>query len=214
MRYFWKYPARFLVWWLDSLFYLPSRGEKGFKKRCLSGTNLAAGGKILDLCCGNGSMASMIAELIDGRGQVIGLDIDATSLNIASVSKDSRQVHLINADSGHIPLSPAVFDTCFIVLGMHHMAAGIRAATLSEVYRVLKPGGSLFIVDYGLSGNLFARLAARTIVRLIEDDTAYRMLTDRSLWNEVRQAGFTIKGRKSIQGQVIQILQMEKECYQ
>ena len=91
--------------------------------------------------------------------------------------------------------------------------SGIRAATLSEVYRILKPGGRLYIVDYSLSNNLFSRIAARAIVRIIEDDVAYRMLIDRSLWDEVSHAGFTVKGRKSIQGQVIQVLQLEKRWY-
>ena len=210
MRYFWKYPARFLEWLLDGLFYLPSGGEKRFKKRCISNTGLTAGMRVLDLCCGKGYLSSMIAELLGGEGQVIGLDIDGNSLNMAIAETNWANVHFINADSGHIPLSPDIIDSCLILLGMHHMSADMRATTLSEVYRVLKTGGCLFIVDYGLSSNLFSRIAARTIVGIIEDDAAYRMLMDRSLWNEAIRACFTKKKKKSIQGQVIQILQLEK----
>jgi demethylmenaquinone methyltransferase / 2-methoxy-6-polyprenyl-1,4-benzoquinol methylase len=100
--------------------------------------------KLLDVASGTGDLALDIQdELPDTK--VIATDFCAEMLEHAS----SRGVHqTLVADALELPFPDGEFDVVTVAFGLRNMADYERA--LKEMRRVLKPGGSLFILDFSL----------------------------------------------------------------
>lgn len=100
--------------------------------------------RILDLGCGDGRHLVYFAR----RGfEMHGLDKAPTAIRLAEewLAKDSLRAKLACCDMGTIPYSEEFFDAviCVQVIN-HHRIEGVRR-TVSEIYRVLRPGGWLFL---------------------------------------------------------------------
>ena len=88
-----------------------------------------------------------------GRPQleVVGLDPDARALGRAD--RKARRAGLsLELDRGfadELPYPDASFDRVLSAFMFHHLDADVRLATLHEVVRVLQPGGSFHLLDFG-----------------------------------------------------------------
>jgi ubiquinone/menaquinone biosynthesis C-methylase UbiE len=94
--------------------------------------------RILDLGCGKGRFAACLRR---GGAEVIGLDRSAGMLAGAAGSG----VPCVLGSARRLPFAPARFDAVIAVEVFEHLTA--IDAVLTEVRRVLKPGGVLAIVD-------------------------------------------------------------------
>lgn len=97
---------------------------------------------VLDVACGTGDMAVSLAE----RGcTVTGVDLSEEMLAIAKVKGERLKVKVEIADAENLPFEDESFDgvTCaFGVRNFVHLEQG-----LSEMLRVLKPGGRMVILE-------------------------------------------------------------------
>lgn len=98
------------------------------------------GGDLLDLGCGTGYWLTRYAQ--DAR-TVTGVEPDATLL-AAAVARDPR-VAVLRGSAEHIPLPEACVDVVHARFA-YFFPPGCDAG-LSEVLRVLRPGGSLVVID-------------------------------------------------------------------
>jgi len=136
-----------------------------------------AGHRILDLGCGTGTLAIMIARHEPGA-VVIGLDGDAEILERARAKAESAelQIRFDHALSTALPYEDASFDLVVSTLMLHHLTTEAKRQTVGEVARVLRPGGELHVADYGrpadpLMGLLF------TLVRVFDGASSRQMPT-------------------------------------
>lgn len=110
--------------------------DRRWRKRAVKGLH----GNVLDVACGTGDMMVSLAE----RGcTVTGVDISEEMLSIARQKTSSANFQLGNAES--LPFTDGEFDavTCaFGVRNFVHLEQG-----LSEMLRVLKPGGTMVILE-------------------------------------------------------------------
>lgn len=110
--------------------------DRRWRKRALRGIQ----GNVLDVACGTGDMAVSLVE----RGYTVtGVDISEEMLAIAR--QKAPMVTFMIADAEHLPFPDASFDavTCaFGVRNFVHLEQG-----LSEMLRVLKPGGRMVILE-------------------------------------------------------------------
>ena len=90
--------------------------------------------KVLDLCCGQGTLTS---ALVDQGHNVTGLDFSSEMLDRAK-SKVPGAI-LVLGDAQDLPFEDDSFDAVICNFGMMHIPDQPKA--LSEVARVLKPGG-------------------------------------------------------------------------
>ena len=68
---------------------------------------------------------------------------------------------LMRASAGQLPYAGGSFDHVVSSLMLHHLPTPLKAAMLQEAWRVLKPGGGLFVLDVGpFSVEWVARVAA------------------------------------------------------
>ncbi len=100
--------------------------------------------KLLDVASGTGDLALSIQDALP-HAKVIATDFCAEMLEHAS----SRGVHkTLVADALDLPFPEGEFDVVTVAFGLRNMGDYERA--LKEMRRVLKPGGSLFILDFSL----------------------------------------------------------------
>ena len=64
-----------------------------------------------------------------------------------------------------LPYPDASFDRVLSSLVLHHLTRAEKLAALREVRRVLKPGGSFHLADFGPPVGWYARILARLIAR-------------------------------------------------
>lgn len=89
---------------------------------------------VLDLCCGQGDMTRQLAER---QARVTGLDFSPEGLRRAR--RRAPEAVLVEGDAQAMPFEDASFDIVLCNLGLLHVPD--RQAALSEVRRVLRPGG-------------------------------------------------------------------------
>ncbi len=106
------------------------------------------GDTCLDLCCGSGDMALMLARQIRG-GQVFGVDFSPAQLAIArqrsSNSYLNSDLSWIEADALNLPFDDSYFDCATMGYGLRNVPDIPRC--LQELHRVLKPGAKAAIID-------------------------------------------------------------------
>ncbi len=193
------------------LFFLPFGGEGRYRKALVYFANPGKGERVLDVCSGTGTLASLIAERVGDSGTVIGVDLSAKMVAVArQKAKEGLPLTFERASSENLPFPGGIFDRSFISLGLHEMPRAARQNTLREIFRTLKPGGSLFTLDYNLAEGILAKLAVKVFVKLAEPEDAYKMLLERTLEEEIRQAGFIVEDRKLLLGGISQIVKAGK----
>ena len=143
-----RFPA--LTRFYDPAIRLTTR-EETFKRRLLEQAAVGVRARVLDLGCGTGTLAIM-AKRARPSADVSGLDADPEMLDRAH--RKAREAELeIRFDQGlanELPYPDASFDRILSTLFLHHLRPEVKALTVAEVVRVLKPGGELHVADWGL----------------------------------------------------------------
>jgi ubiquinone/menaquinone biosynthesis C-methylase UbiE len=121
-----------------------------YKSRLIEQAQIQASQHVLDLGCGTGTLAIM-AKQAQPKAEVFGLDADPEMLKVAQAKKDQEKLE-VKFDVGftnNLPYPDASFDRVLSSIMIHHLKTLDKEKTAREVYRVLKPGGQLHIVDFG-----------------------------------------------------------------
>jgi|SRR6185437_1904258 SAM-dependent methyltransferase len=108
--------------------------------------------RVLDVGAGNGWLARRLA----GSFRVTALDVDATDTGLGAI--DDRRVGRLRADLEALPLAAGRVDLAIVAAALHYALDLTRA--LTELARVLRPGGLLVVADSPLYPDVAARDAA------------------------------------------------------
>ena len=121
-----------------------------YKSLLIDQADIRVGQSVLDLGCGTGTLAIMVKHLHSGA-EVTGLDADPDMLKVARY-KSAREITPVTFDTGmtyDLPYPDESFDRILSSIMIHHLKTPDKKRTAHEVFRVLKPGGQLHIVDFG-----------------------------------------------------------------
>jgi len=118
-------------------------------RRAIHGLNLPPGSGGLDVGCGIGLQAIMLAEAVGPAGHVTGVDLSPEFLDcardIAEKAGMSEQVSFQEGDMNNLPFDDATFDWVWSA-NCAGYAAEEPLPLLKELARVVKPGGSVIII--------------------------------------------------------------------
>lgn len=106
-------------------------------------------GVILDIGCGTGTLT--IAMAARTSAAVIGLDGDPAILDLARRKQGSDRVEWREGLADNLPFDDDSVDCVVTTLVMHHVPRHTKLAALAEIKRVLRPGGTLLLGDWGKS---------------------------------------------------------------
>lgn len=130
-----------------------------YKTLLIQQADIQPGQHVLDLGCGTGTLAIM-AKQAQPSAEVIGLDADPDMLKAARYKSAEHKAH-VKFDVGftnELPYSDASFDRVMSSIMIHHLKTPDKEATAREVFRVLKPGGQLHIIDFGKPHTRYGKL--------------------------------------------------------
>jgi ubiquinone/menaquinone biosynthesis C-methylase UbiE len=101
------------------------------------------GERVLDVACGTGIVARLVAPYVGATGRVVGLDPDAGRLAVARALPPTpgAGIEWREGDALALPFAEAVFDLVCCQQGVQFFPD--RPTGLREMYRVLVPGGRL-----------------------------------------------------------------------
>ena len=146
------------------------------------------GERLLDIATGTGDLAIAFAKKTKAK-EIVGLDLSRGMLNQAIAKVEGRtyaeRLRFVKGDSEALPFDQDYFDAITVSFGVRnfeHLENG-----LAEIYRVLKPGGLLVILETSVPEkfpfkqgyNFYTKGIMPTIGRWFsKDKSAYRYLSD------------------------------------
>ncbi len=124
------------------------------------------GDKVLDVGCGTGNLTLTAKKYVGASGSVYG--IDASPEMIGEARKKAKhssleavfEVGLIEK----LPYPDATFDVVISRLVIHHLPDDLKRRGFAEIFRVLKPGGLLFLADFNPPANPILRHVVSALV--------------------------------------------------
>lgn len=134
-------PAYDLVTWL--------MGVTRRHRELIELADIQTGHWVLEIGCGTGNLA-VLAKRLRPEAEIVGLDPDPRAL--ARAARKSSGMTGIRFDRGYsqrLPYPDGTYDRVLSALMWHHLDGEARARTAEEVLRVLRAGGSLYLLDLG-----------------------------------------------------------------
>ena len=121
-----------------------------WKRFALSLTGLKAGQQALDVAGGTGDLSTGMLKQVGKTGRVVLSDINA---NMLQVGRDrlldlglTGNIECLVADAEKLPFDDNSFDCVTIGFGLRNVTD--KDAALRSMYRVLKPGGQLLVLEF------------------------------------------------------------------
>lgn len=108
--------------------------------------DLGSGARILDVACGTGDLSLTLFEITGA--QIFGTDFCHPMLDIAARKAGERhqKLPLVEADALQLPFGDCSFDVAAIAFGLRNLSNFERG--LEELFRVLKPGGRVAVLEF------------------------------------------------------------------
>ena len=130
------------------------------------------GERALDVACGTGVVARLVAGRVGARGTVAGADINAGMLAVArSLTAPAAPIDWHEAPAEALPLPDGAADLVLCQLGLMFVAD--KPAALREMRRVLSPGGRLALLVPGPAPRMFVDFEAALTRHIGEEAGAF-----------------------------------------
>jgi len=111
---------------------------------------VAPGDRVLDVCCGTGAAALPAAQRVGPSGRVVGVDLAEQLLVRARAKARARgldNVRFVEGDMAHLDVTGNSMDLVTCVFGLYY--AQDQASVLAELWRTVRPGGTLAVTTWG-----------------------------------------------------------------
>ncbi len=121
-----------------------------WKRFTIDCSGVRPGHRVLDLAGGTGDLTAKFSRIVGEKGQVVLADINNSMLN---VGRDKLRdlgivgnVNYVQANAEELPFPDNYFDCITIGFGLRNVTDKDKA--LRSMYRVLKPGGRLLVLEF------------------------------------------------------------------
>lgn len=193
-----------------------------WKQITIESSGVRRGASVLDLAGGTGDLAAAFAKRVGPEGRVVLADINQAML---SVGRDKladqgsfNQIRWVQADAEKLPFADQSFDCVTIAFGLRNVTR--KEEALKSIYRVLKPGGRLLVLEFSKPQNstlekVYDRYSFDLLPRIGKwvtgDADSYRYLAESirkhpdqsSLKSMMEEAGFNQVSYTNLTGGVV-----------
>lgn len=146
-------------------FFLPALFQE-WAPRVAEAANIQPGQSVLDVACGTGVLTREVATRVGASGSVVGLDVNEGMLAVAKRKAPAIEWRLGAAEE--LPFENECFDAVVSQFGL--MFFTDRRAALSEMMRVLRPGGQLAVVVWDTLDNTVGYAALGSLLQRLFGD--------------------------------------------
>jgi demethylmenaquinone methyltransferase/2-methoxy-6-polyprenyl-1,4-benzoquinol methylase len=191
------------------------RLDQRWRKATIQALSLTSGDILLDLACGTGDLSELAAR---ADVQVVGVDFAGNML--AGATRRGIQAKFVQADAARLPFPDSWASAVVSGFALRNFVS--IPNVLSEVARVLAPGGRLALLEVDSPRNVFMRWGHRVYFNrlvpllggLLSDSWAYSYLP-RSvaylpepsvLQHMIERAGFRAVNRRQLSGGIAQLI--------
>ncbi|HUE90197.1 MAG TPA: bifunctional demethylmenaquinone methyltransferase/2-methoxy-6-polyprenyl-1,4-benzoquinol methylase UbiE [Vicinamibacterales bacterium] len=126
--------------------------DRYWRRRAIRSLDFTGAETLLDVCTGTGDVAIAAARAARGAQHVLGVDFAGAMLTRALEKIRARalttRVQVVRGDAMHLPVPAHSVDGVTIAFGIRNVAE--PDAACAELLRVLRPGGRLAILEFGL----------------------------------------------------------------
>lgn len=188
--------------------------DRRWRKAVIARAGQLKGARVVDLCCGTGDLSLLFAKQ---GAQVIGADFTHEMVKLAPAKRSAMGPDMpalfVQGDAQYLPLPDDSMDVATVAFGIRNVESAERC--LSEMLRVLRPGGKALILEFpppsrGPAGQAFRLYFNQILPRiggLVSGDKEAYLYLPRSVmaWpkpdvfaDKMRAAGFEDVGYKSM----------------
>jgi demethylmenaquinone methyltransferase/2-methoxy-6-polyprenyl-1,4-benzoquinol methylase len=160
-----------------------------WKRQAVALCGIRRGQRVLDLAAGTGDLSARFSGLVGAQGEVVFSDINAAMLEQGRKRMADEglvgNLQYVQADAQHLPFADNYFDCATIGFGLRNVTD--KDMALDAMFRVLKPGGRLLILEFSQPTNkplkaLYDMYSFQVLPRLGEwvtkDAESYRYLAE------------------------------------
>ncbi len=160
-----------------------------WKRQAAALSGVRRGQRVLDLAAGTGDLAARFSGLVGPDGQVVFSDINAAMLEQGRMRMADRgrvgNIEYVQADAQYLPFPEYYFNCATIGFGLRNVTDKGRA--LASIFRVLKPGGRILVLEFShptnkplkLAYDLFSFKVLPKIGKLVtRDEESYQYLAE------------------------------------
>jgi ubiquinone/menaquinone biosynthesis C-methylase UbiE len=178
---------------------------------------LKPGDRVLDLGCGSGMLAALLAH---AGMRVVGVDISPPMLSVAArrIREEGVEKQVALRELGAVDLDTAFadgsFDAVVSTLVFSELSDEEIEYTLAECRRILSEGGRLFVADEMLPGSAWSRavtfllrLPFAVLAFLLTQNTTHRVAR---LGERIERAGFRIVESRDYLAGTLKLFAAEK----
>lgn len=124
--------------------------HRWWKRQAISRCQIRPNHQVLDLAAGTGDLSCLIHAKLNPMGSVTLCDLNEMMLQNARLRLIDQgiveNVRIVQANAEKLPFADQSFDRIIIGFGLRNVTHKDRA--LASMYRVLKPGGRLIILEF------------------------------------------------------------------
>ena len=159
-----------------------------WKRFTIHSSGVKKGSKVLDIAGGTGDLTLKFSKLVGSTGQVVLADINASMLNVGRDRLTDQgivdNIEYVQANAESLPFPDNSFDCITIAFGLRNVTD--KDAALRSMYRVLKPGGRLLILEFSKPADWLAPVYDTYSFKLLpkigkvvsNDEDSYRYLAE------------------------------------
>jgi demethylmenaquinone methyltransferase/2-methoxy-6-polyprenyl-1,4-benzoquinol methylase len=121
-----------------------------WKRFTLDSSAVRPGNKVLDLAGGTGDLTRKFSEMVGESGQVVLADINDSMIKVGREKLRNLgvvgNIEYVQANAEALPFADNTFDVVTIAFGLRNVTN--KDAALASIFRVLKPGGRLLVLEF------------------------------------------------------------------